>query len=78
MYLGFTLMLFGWGIWLDDVVGLLGIPLFVYIVTVLQIVPEERALMDRFGEEYAGYQNDVNRWFGPIRIVVSGQPSKRR
>lgn len=77
MYLGFALMLAGWALWLDNLAALLGIPLFLMVVTVLQIVPEERALQDRFGEEYVRYRERVNRWFGPIRTAVSGQGSKR-
>ncbi len=78
MYLGFALTLTGWALWLDNWVSLLGIPLFVVVVTVLQIAPEERALQDRFGEEYASYRQRVNRWFGSIRIAFPGQSSERR
>lgn len=78
MYLGFALTLTGWALWLDNWVGFLGIPLFVVAVTVLQIVPEERALQDRFGEEYAQYRQRVNRWFGPTRIAVRGRDSERK
>ena len=77
MYLGFALMLTGWALWLDNWVGLLGIPVFVMVVTVLQIVPEERALQDRFGEEYAQYQKRVNRWLGSARIAFPGKGSER-
>lgn len=77
MYLGFVLMLTGWALWLDNWAGFLGIPLFVMVVTVLQIVPEERALQNCFGEEYARYRQRVNRWFGPIGIAVPGQKSER-
>ena len=70
-------MLTGWALWLDNWVGLLGVPVFVMVVTVLQIVPEERALQDRFGEEYAQYQKRVNRWLGSARIAFPGKGSER-
>ena len=78
MYLGFALMLTGWALWLNNWAGFLGIPLFVAVVTVLQIAPEERALQDRFGEEYASYRQRVNRWLGSIKIALPEQSSERK
>ncbi len=77
IYLGFVLILAGWALWLDNWMGFLGVPLFVTVVTVLQIVPEEQALQNRFGEEYARYRQRVNRWVGPIGIAVPGRSSGR-
>ena len=62
MYLGMALLLLGWGIWLGSLVALLVLPLFTAWLTRFQIIPEERALAARFGEEFAAYQRRVRRW----------------
>lgn len=67
MYLGFTLIVAGWAVWLNDWIDLLGIPLFAGGVTLLQIIPEEQALQRRFGEEYSRYRQRVHRWIGSRR-----------
>lgn len=67
MYLALALMLAGWALWLGNAVSFLGVPVFVLVVTVLQIVPEERVLQEHFGEEYMRYRDRVNRWFGPLK-----------
>jgi protein-S-isoprenylcysteine O-methyltransferase Ste14 len=38
------------------------LPAFVLYMTRYQIVPEERALSDRFGADYADYVASVRRW----------------
>lgn len=67
MYLGLLLLLTGWAIWLGNLVGLLVPPLFVVVVTFLQILPEERALATLFGGPYGDYRHRVHRWFGRSR-----------
>jgi protein-S-isoprenylcysteine O-methyltransferase Ste14 len=67
MYLGFALLLTGWGMGLGDWLGLLVPPAFVLLVTFVQILPEEQALAMRFGEDYAAYRRRVGRWLGPVR-----------
>lgn len=78
MYLGFVLMLTGCALSLDNCFACLGIPLFTLIVTFLQIIPEERALQGRFGQEYDQYLTRVNRWIGPIKLIVPGRDPQRR
>ncbi len=78
MYLGLALMLTGWALWLNNWVGLLGTPLFVGMVTILQISSEEQALRSRFGEDYISYQRRVHRWFGPVKAVLPRLNSKRK
>ena len=39
-------------------------PLFVFAITVVQIIPEEQALSRNFGEQYVSYQRSVARWIG--------------
>lgn len=62
MYVGLTVALVGWAIFLGNVVALLVPPLFVAYMTHFQIKPEERALLEKFGRTYADYMADVRRW----------------
>ncbi|WP_296653405.1 isoprenylcysteine carboxylmethyltransferase family protein [Paraburkholderia sp.] len=64
MYLGLTLFLTGWAIWLGTASPWFIVPLFVIFITVAQIRPEEQALGQIFGEEYADYRRHVSRWIG--------------
>jgi protein-S-isoprenylcysteine O-methyltransferase Ste14 len=38
-------------------------PLFAFLVLVLAILPEERHLEARFGEDYLAYKDRTRRWF---------------
>jgi protein-S-isoprenylcysteine O-methyltransferase Ste14 len=67
MYLGLLLLLIGWAIWLGSASPWLVPPLFVIVLTVAQIIPEERALRQRFGDQYVSYQRRVARWIGRHR-----------
>jgi protein-S-isoprenylcysteine O-methyltransferase Ste14 len=62
MYVGFLLVLAGWGVFLAHVLPFLFLPLFVLYMNRFQIGPEERALSARFGSEYATYMGSVRRW----------------
>ena len=62
MYLGFALVLAGWAVYLANIATLLVPPLFVAYITQFQIKPEERALLEKFGQVYADYMADVRRW----------------
>jgi protein-S-isoprenylcysteine O-methyltransferase Ste14 len=62
MYLGMLLALLGWGVWLGNAAAWLVLPLFPVILNVLQIIPEERALRQRFGAEFDRYAAQVRRW----------------
>ena len=64
MYLGLTLLLGGWALWLGSVSPWLVPPLFVLLLTIVQITPEEQALGQLFGEPYADYRRRVPRWVG--------------
>lgn len=64
MYLGLLLLLIGWAVWLGSISPLVVPPLFVFAITVVQIIPEERALNRNFGEEYVSYRRSVARWVG--------------
>lgn len=62
MYLGLALVLAAWAAFLSNLVALLGIPIFIAYMTHFQIKPEEQALLDKFGAEYALYMSRVRRW----------------
>ena len=62
MYLGLALVLTGWVTLLGNPLGALAIIGFVLVMTVLQIVPEERVLAEKFGAAYADYLQKTRRW----------------
>lgn len=62
MYVGMFSVLLGFGLWLGNPVGLLPLIGFVGYITEFQIKPEERILLEKFGEEYRLYQTQVRRW----------------
>jgi protein-S-isoprenylcysteine O-methyltransferase Ste14 len=62
MYLGMLFWLLAWGLWLGNGLALLGLPLFVLYINRFQIIPEERFLREKFGEEYQAYCARVRRW----------------
>jgi protein-S-isoprenylcysteine O-methyltransferase Ste14 len=62
MYLGFLLALAGWALYLSNAVAVLLLPAFLAYMTQYQIKPEERALLTKFGPEFAQYMARVRRW----------------
>jgi protein-S-isoprenylcysteine O-methyltransferase Ste14 len=64
MYLGLVLLLIGWAVWLGTVSPWFVVPVFVVVMSVTRIAPEERALAGVFGEGYAAYCGRVRRWVG--------------
>ncbi|PAT37835.1 methyltransferase family protein [Vandammella animalimorsus] len=62
MYLGMALCLIGWALWLAHPLALLAVPLFIACLQRLQIQPEERILLHKFGQPYADYLERVRRW----------------
>jgi len=62
MYIGFLLWLLACAIYIGNVINLLLIPLFIFLVNRLYILPEERALEKLFKEEFRGYKKRVRRW----------------
>ena len=62
MYLGMLIWLIGWGIYLGSLSPLIMLPVFVWVLTVQQIVPEEQVLTEKFGADYLAYKQRVRRW----------------
>ena len=62
MYLGFLLLLAGWGFYVSNWAAALLLPVFVIYMNRFQIRPEERALEARFGAEFEKYAATVRRW----------------
>ena len=62
MYLGFFLVLAGWALYLSNAGAILLLPAFLAYLTQYQIKPEERALLAKFGSEFAQYMARVRRW----------------
>ena len=53
MYLGMLLILSGWAIFLGSAVAFLALPVFVVFMNKFQILPEEKALEELFGDEFS-------------------------
>lgn len=62
MYLGFLLALAGWAVYLSNAGAAVFLPAFVAYMTEFQIKPEERALLAKFGSEFAQYMSKARRW----------------
>jgi protein-S-isoprenylcysteine O-methyltransferase Ste14 len=62
MYLGLSLVLLGWAVFLSSGWSVAGVIAFVLYIARFQIVPEERVLSAKFGEAYAAYKSGVRRW----------------
>jgi protein-S-isoprenylcysteine O-methyltransferase Ste14 len=62
MYVGMVLALAGWAVYLSNAGAAVLLPAFVAYMTQYQIKPEERALLAKFGSEFAQYMSRVRRW----------------
>jgi protein-S-isoprenylcysteine O-methyltransferase Ste14 len=62
MYVGMLVILSGWAIYLGTITPLLCLPLFVFILTIQQILPEEKVLEEKFGNAYLAYKEHTPRW----------------
>lgn len=62
MYLGLALLLAAWAIYLANIAALALLVPFVLYMTRFQIIPEERALLEKFGSDYADYAIRTRRW----------------
>lgn len=62
MYVGMTLILLAWAIYLAAPFGLFAVVGFIAYIQRFQIAPEERALVALFGDAYTTYQSNVRCW----------------
>jgi protein-S-isoprenylcysteine O-methyltransferase Ste14 len=62
MYLGISAFLIAFAFFMQSLLILLSLPLFILYMTRYQIVPEERAMLSLFGEQYQQYKAKVRRW----------------
>jgi protein-S-isoprenylcysteine O-methyltransferase Ste14 len=62
MYVCLTLVLCSWGVFLASAWAFIGVITFILYITRFQILPEERAMMKLFGNEFTEYKNRVRRW----------------
>ena len=62
IYLAMAVVLAGFVLVFQSLLGALVVPLFVWTITESQIKPEEEALRTLFGDEYAAYCERVRRW----------------
>lgn len=62
MYVGMFAVLIGWALILSSWAAVAMLPAFVIYMNRFQILPEERALSERFGDAYLDYTRRVRRW----------------
>ena len=62
MYFGYLLILLSSSVYLGNVISIIIIPLFIFTINFLQIIPEEEALKDLYGPRYDEYFLKVRRW----------------
>lgn len=62
MYVALLMILISYGIYLGDILAILISPLFVLYMNYFQIIPEEKVLQQKFGEEFEKYRSKVRRW----------------
>ncbi len=62
IYLSLAVLVAGLGVWTRNGWMLVLLPPTLWLVTRIVIAREERYLLDRFGERYRAYRDDVPRW----------------
>ncbi len=62
IYVVDVLLLIAWAIWLGQWLNLIWPVVFIWYVTRFQIEPEERILLEKFGDTYSNYQMKTRRW----------------
>jgi uncharacterized protein YbjT (DUF2867 family) len=62
MSMALCLLLCAWAAWLARPLPLIGPVAFVLFISRFQIVPEEPALIVKFGDVYADYRRSARRW----------------
>lgn len=62
IYLGDALILAGAALYWTSLLGLLLVPVFIWVITKRFIEPEEAGLRDMFVAEFDDYAQETNRW----------------
>ena len=62
MYVGLVCILIAWAAWLGSIYSLPVVVLFMLYMSRFQILPEERALIELFDDQYIDYCLRVRRW----------------
>ena len=62
MYVGMALLLTAWAVQLSSAWAFLGPLAFVLFIDRFQVVPEEKAMRERFGDSWSAYAARVRRW----------------
>lgn len=62
MYLAGALILFGWALAMGHLILISVAPLFALVAWVLWIRPEEKLLIELFGDSYSAYCQQTRRW----------------
>lgn len=62
MYLGLVLVLGAWAVYLSNLASLVMLPVFIAYLTRFQIQPDERVLLEKFGDDFEQYMRKVRRW----------------
>jgi len=62
MYLGQSVIVLAWAVYLHNVVALLAVPAFMLYITRFQILPEERHLGALFGDGFEAFRRRTRRW----------------
>ena len=63
MYLGMACVLASLAMFFNIIGGIVFIALFCAYITKFQIVPEEKAMLDLFSEDFNQYKQTTRRWF---------------
>ncbi len=62
MYLGQSVIVLAWAVYLHNLVALLAVPAFVLYISRFQIRPEERHLGALFGDKFEAFRRRTRRW----------------
>jgi len=63
MYLGLASILLASCFYFSSLLGIIVyVPLFIFYITVFQIIPEEESMKTIFNDEYLDYSSKVRRW----------------
>lgn len=62
MYLGMAIILTGAALMMRCLTPLVMPAVFCIVVTLVQIIPEEKTLQEKFGDEFQRYSETVGRW----------------